>query len=227
MPTSSSRPAPTWVGAIHRRSDRLSHAPQRRSRPPCSHAAAEVAHTIAFRRRKGTVVGARTAGAGRHRLARARGCGVFSDLRGPRKYMNHIRRQHHLRAGDATLGGNSPRIGTAFDSTAHRHRCAPRSPPERSRHNTATSGCSCGRFDEGWLAVAARRLSRALNCTDRRFRFQSARHRTRQLFTKPGARGRGHALDYLTTPAACARASNHTAGEVDAFARSRSTTASP
>ena len=41
--------------------------------PTIDNARAEVANTISFRRRKGTVLGARAAGARRHRLGRARG----------------------------------------------------------------------------------------------------------------------------------------------------------
>jgi hypothetical protein len=135
--------------------------------PGMPSARAEVAHTIAFRRRKGTA-------SMLEQLARdvtgwnARAVEFFQRL-GTTQYMNHLRPDHH-QAPDLRRWERLARAGTAFDELAHTADVR-RIASGRGRHNIPNVGLFLWRVD-------AHRLTRspAVRVDDRRWRASPLGH---------------------------------------------------
>ena len=147
---------------------------------------AEVAHTIAFRRRKGTATML-------EQLARdvtgwpARVVECFQVL-GWTQHMNHVRPESRLRARICASGRSSERLDTPFDrSRAHGRRAAHRQGARQiqySQHRRSFSGA--------WRLSSARIAGGAAAPGDtQRFLFDPL-GRDMQLFTRPEREERDH-----------------------------------
>ena len=152
--TSSSRPAPTWVAPYI--GDLVGYRTLHGVVPQVASPRAEVANTIRYRRRKGTVVGARAARARRHRLAGARG----RVLRAARDDAVHeprpAARRRDRRPARRRRGSSSPARSRPARSTASRTpaRCAG-SRSRSGRYNIPNVGIFLWRV----AGAAARRLA--------------------------------------------------------------------
>ena len=144
-------------------------------------ARAEVAHTVALRRRKGT------AGALEQLARDLTGWGAraveYFELLGTTQYVNHIRSANlvtpSMRDGDAL-----ERVGSAFDLVPHRLDVR-RIVTRRGRHNIPNVGIFLWRVGAHRLRQSPARRHRA-DATELRFRFSPLGNDT-PLFTRPEA----------------------------------------
>jgi hypothetical protein len=172
---------------------------------------AEVAHTIGYRRRKGTA-------AVLEQLARdvtgwpAARVVEYFELLGTTQYLNHLR-PHNLRTPDLRQAGALELLDGPFDRHAHTGEVR-RIAPRRGRHNIPSVGLWLWRLEAYPLSEASARLVPVAGQSDRHFTFSPLGHDA-PLFHLPRTEtGPEHIAQEVNVPGPIRRRALHAAPQI-------------